>query len=91
MNLNEYSEDLKREEQAILDELICRMNGVLERLELKMKNYVYEANNADISINPDAYLAKILAKRGMKDTAENRKKILQSRDELYHTRECSCY
>ena len=51
-----------------------------------MRNYVAEAKNADISINPDLYLSQILAQQGMKDTAENRKKLLQARDELYHTR-----
>ncbi len=86
MNFNDNPEELKKEEQAVLDELIRRMNRVLEKLERRMKNYVYEAKNADISINPDAYLAKVLAQNGMADTKENRKKLLQARDELYHTR-----
>ena len=86
MNFNDNPEKLKKEEQVVLDELIQRMNEVLEKLETRMKNYVYEAKNADISINPDVYLGRILAKKGIADTKENRKKLLQARDELYHTR-----
>lgn len=86
MNFNDNPEALKREEQAILNDLISRMNRVLRSLDNRMRNYVAEAKNADISINPDLYLSQILAQQGMKDTAENRKKILQARDELYHTR-----
>lgn len=86
MNFNDNPEELKREEQAVLDDLISRMDHVLKSLDNRMKNYVAEARNADISINPDLYLSQILAQQGMKDTAENRKKLLQARDELYHTR-----
>ena len=86
MNFNDYPEELKREEQAILEELISQMDHVLKSLDNRMKNYVAEAKNADISINPDLYLPQILAQQGIKDTAENRKKFLQARDELYHTR-----
>ena len=62
------------------------MDRVLQSLDNRMRNYVAEAKNADISVNPDLYLSQILAQQGMKDTAENRKKLLQARDELYHTR-----
>ena len=86
MNFNDNPEELKREEQEILDELIARMDHVLKSLDNRMRNYVAEAKNADISVNPDLYLSQILAQQGMKDTAENRKKLLQARDELYHTR-----
>lgn len=86
MNFNDYPEDLKREEQAILEELITQMDHVLESLDNRMRQYVAEAKNADISVNPDLYLSQILAQHGIKDTAENRKKLLQARDELYHTR-----
>lgn len=86
MNFNDNPEELKREEQEILNDLISRMDRVLRSLDNRMRNYVAEAKNADISINPDLYLSQILAQQGMKDTAENRKKILQARDELYHTR-----
>lgn len=86
MNFNDNPEELKREEQEILDALISRMDRVLQSLDNRMRNYVAEARNADISINPDLYLSQILAQQGMKDTAENRKKLLQARDELYHTR-----
>lgn len=86
MNFNDNPEKLKREEQEILDALISRMDRVLQSLDNRMRNYVAEAKNADISVNPDLYLSQILAQQGMKDTAENRKKLLQARDELYHTR-----
>lgn len=86
MNFNDNPDELKKEEQAVLNNLISRMDQVLKSLDHRMKNYVAEAKNADIAVNPDLYLAQILARQGMKDTAENRKKILQARDELYHTR-----
>ncbi|MBQ6089650.1 MAG: hypothetical protein IJL07_00045 [Lachnospiraceae bacterium] len=86
MNFNDNPEALKREEQKILDELISRMDNVVKSLDKRMRSYVAEAKNADISINPDLYLSQLLAQQGLKDTAENRKKILQARDELYHTR-----
>ncbi len=86
MNFNDNPEELKREEQAVLDALISEMDHVLYSLDAKMQEYVAEAKNADISINPDLYLERLLAQRGMRDTSENRKKFLQARDELYHTR-----
>lgn len=86
MNFNDNPEELKKEEQAVLDNLISRMDQVIKSLDARMRSYVAEARNADISINPDLYLSQILAQQGMKDTAENRKKVLQARDELYHTR-----
>lgn len=86
MNLNDNPERLVREEQRSLDKLISRMEGILSCLDDRMREYVREARNTDISINPDAYLSIILAQKGLDDTKENRKKILQARDELYHTR-----
>lgn len=86
MNFNDNPEELKKEEQAVLDELIQRMNMVIEKLECKMKNYIYEAKNADISINPDEYLSRVEAQKGIADTKKDRKKLLQARDELYDTR-----
>lgn len=86
MNFNDDPERLKQEEQEALNNLIFRMNQVLNELDKQMRNYVREAQNADISINPDLYLAKLLAQKGKKDTVENRKKFLQARDEMYHTR-----
>ncbi|SEA17739.1 hypothetical protein SAMN05216349_10634 [Oribacterium sp. KHPX15] len=86
MNLNDHLEDFNKEEQKVLDALISKMNNVLKDLDDRMKKYVAEAKNADISVNPDEYLAKLLAQNGKKDTEENRKKFLQARDELYHTR-----
>lgn len=86
MNFNDNPEELKREEQAVLDNLIGRMDNVLCSLDAKMQEYVAEARDANISINPDLYLSQILAQKGIRDTSENRKKLLQARDELYHTR-----
>lgn len=86
MNFNDNPEKLEQEEQAALNKLITQMNQILKSLDQRMKNYVFEARNADISINPDAYLGRLLAQQGKKNTVENRKKLLQSRDELYHTR-----
>lgn len=86
MNFNDNPEELKQEEQVVLNNLIAKMDRVLKRLDDRMQRYVSEAKNADISVNPDAYLARLLAQQGKKNTAENRKRLLQSRDELYHTR-----
>ncbi|WP_352397620.1 hypothetical protein [[Clostridium] aminophilum] len=86
MNLNEYPEELKNEEQFALDKLIAKMDRVLNSLDHRMKEYVREAKNADISLNPDLYLSQLMAQKGIKDTAEYREKLLQSRDELYRSR-----
>lgn len=86
MNINEHAEELKKEEQQVLDILITKMDKVIKNLDQRMQSYVEEARNTDISINPDSYLAKVLAQQGLKDTHENRKNFLQARDELYHTR-----
>lgn len=86
MNINEHAEELKKEEQKVLDILITKMDKVIRNLDQRMQGYVEEARNTDISINPDSYLAKVLAQQGLKDTHENRKNFLQARDELYHTR-----
>lgn len=86
MNFNDNPEKLKKEEQEVLNNLILRMDQVLNSLDQRMANYVAEAKNSDIGLNPDVYLAKVLAQQGMQDTEENRNKILQARDELYHTR-----
>lgn len=92
MNINSEPDRLKEEEQSILNELIAEMDKVINSLDKKMQTYVDEAKNIDIALNPDSYLSRILNVNGLKDTEENRKKILQARDELYHTRlllECS--
>ena len=86
MNLNNEPERLKEEEQLALNKLIAEMDEVINVLDEHMKTYVEEAKNIDISINPDTYLARLLNVKGLKNTKENRKKILQARDELYHTR-----
>ena len=86
LNFNDNPEELKQEEQVVLNNLIANMDRVFKRLDDRMQRYVSEAKNADISVNPDAYLARLLAQQGKKNTAENRKRLLQSRDELYHTR-----
>ena len=86
MNLNENPDRLTEEEQKILSKLISRMDRVVEDLDKKMKQFIAEAKDASISINPDQYLAKLLAQEGIANTEKNRKKVLQARDELYHTR-----
>lgn len=86
MNINSEPDRLRDEEQSILNDLITEMDKVINSLDKKMQIYVDEAKNIDISLNPDLYLARILNVNGMKDTEENRKKLLQARDELYHTR-----
>ncbi len=86
MNLNDYPEELKVEEQKSLDKLITKMDKVIVSLDDNMKQYVQEAKNADISVNPDLYLSKIMAQQGIKNTNENRKKFLRARDELYTAR-----
>ena len=86
MNINNQPDELKKEEQKILDKLIARMDRNIEKLDNQMQSFVYEAKNANISVNPDAYLTLVLAQQGLKDTKENRAKVIQARDELYHTR-----
>lgn len=86
MNFNDNPEELKREEQAVLDALIDKMDHVLDSLDAKMQEYVAEAKDANISINPDLYLSRLMAQNGIKNTNENRNRFLQARDELYHTR-----
>ena len=86
MNINEYPEELKNEEQSVLNALIDRMDSVIDSLDNNMKQFVEEAKNADISLNPDMYLSKLMAEKGKRDTDENRKKMLKARDELYRTR-----
>lgn len=86
MNINEHVDELKKEEQRVLDELIDRMDKVIEKLDYQMQEYIEEARNIDISLNPDAYLSRLLVQQGLNDTKENRKKVLQARDELYGRR-----
>ena len=86
MNINDSPDRLVREEQAVLDALIGKMDHVLFGLDKRMQEYVAEAKNANISINPDQYLSQLLAQKGIRNTAENKKKLLHARDELYHTR-----
>ena len=86
MNLNDNPKKLKEEEQRVLDNLIARMDKKISKLDEKMKHYVDEAQNEDISLNPDAYCKRVLAQKGIRDTKENRKRLFQSRDELYNTR-----
>ena len=86
LNINKDPEKLKAEEQHILDKLILRMENMLDELDDRMRDYVNEAKNIDITLNPDAYLAFLLARKGVQDTTENRKRLLQAREEMYHTR-----
>ena len=86
MNLNQNPEELKKEEQVVLDDVISRMDKMLLSLDKRMREYVIEAKNNNISLNPDAYLGYLLARKGIADTRENRKRLLEAREELYHTR-----
>lgn len=43
MNFNDNPEELKKEEQTVLDKLISEMNSVVDSLDERMKNYVSEA------------------------------------------------
>ena len=76
MIFNDNPERLRSEEQKVLDSLISKMDRVLQSLDRRIREYVAEAKNADISINPDLYLTQVLAQNGIKDTAENRKKLV---------------
>jgi DNA helicase IV len=86
MNLNDYPEDLKQEEQKQLDILIKNMNRFISRLDDRMQEYVKEANDARNVGNTDAYASIVLARRKMLDTKENRRQIIEARDELYRMR-----
>lgn len=86
INFNDYPEELKTEEQKVLNCLISKMDQVLDNLDQKMQIYVKEARDAKISDNPDLYLSVLLTQKGIEDTEENRIKFFQARDELYHTR-----
>ena len=86
MDVNEYPEVLEEEEQKVLNDLISKMDRVINSLDQQMRQYVREAHDADISLNPDMHLSHLLAQKGIKDTKENRKKFLQARDELYEHR-----
>ena len=86
MNINDYPEELKTEEQSVLNSLISKMDQVIDRLDQEAKDYVAEAKNAIISLNPDEYISLLLARKGLKDTEENRRRMLEARSELYKHR-----
>jgi len=86
MNINDDPEALKAEEQSVLNSLISRMDQVIGRLDQEARNFVAEAKNAIISQNPDEYISLLLARKGIKDNAESRKRLFQARDELYQYR-----
>lgn len=79
MNINDYPEELKTEEQSVLNSLISKMDQVIDRLDQEAKDYVAEAKNAIISLNPDEYISLLLARKGLKDTEENRRRMLEAR------------
>lgn len=47
MNINEHAEELKKEEQKVLDILITKMDKVIRNLDQRMQGYVEEARNTD--------------------------------------------
>ena len=53
MNFNDYSDELKAEEQAVLDDLISRMDLVIDGLDRETQQYIREAKKAIDSQNPD--------------------------------------
>ena len=86
MNFNDYSDELKAEEQAVLDDLISRMDLVIDGLDRETQQYIREAKKAIDSQNPDEYVDLLLAKRGIEKTAEKKRGMHQGRDELYDHR-----
>lgn len=86
MNFNDYSDELKAEEQAVLDDLISRMDLVIDGLDRETQQYIREAKKAIDSQNPDEYVDLLLAKRGIEKTAEKKRGMYQGRDELYDHR-----
>ena len=45
LNFNDNPEELKQEEQVVLNNLIAKMDRVLKRLDDRMQRYVSEAKN----------------------------------------------
>ena len=86
MNINDFGTKLKEEEERILKELIDTMDEIENKLDRQAKEYLKEAKDISIDINPDAYLSRLVALNRMRDTEENRKRILDARDELYQHR-----
>lgn len=43
MNINEHAEELKKDEQQVLDILITKMDKVIKNLDQRMQSYVEEA------------------------------------------------
>ena len=86
MNINDFGSELKKEEERILKELIDTMDEIESKLDRQAKEYLREAKDISIDINPDAYLSRLVALNRMKDTEENRKRVLDARDELYQHR-----
>lgn len=86
MEKKENDRGLVLEEQKILDNLVDRMDRVIDDLGDKARKYVEEAKAARSAGIHDNYYAFLLAKNGLKDTEANRKKLMQARDELYDQR-----
>lgn len=86
MNFNDYSEELKAEEQTVLDTLISRMDLVIDGLDRETQQYIREAKKAIESQNPDEYVDLLLAKRGIEKTTKTKRGIYRVRDELYDHR-----
>lgn len=86
MEKNIEKDRLIEEEQQILDSVVDRMDHVLDKLDQKAKKYVEEGKAIREAGSYDNYFALLLANQGLEDTKENRRKLLQARDELYDTR-----
>ena len=86
MNINDNPERLIQEEQIALDSLVKRMDKVIDKLDKDAKKFVQAAKNADISVNPDNYGAKIQAQSRLKETKSTQNSIICGKDELYSAR-----
>lgn len=86
MNINDYPDDLRIEEQTVLNKLISKMNKVIDRLDQETKDYIARVNKAILSHDPDERISLTLAHKGFKDTEKNKKPLVEARDELYQYR-----
>ncbi len=86
MNVNDNPEKLMQEEQIALNNLVVKLDSIIHKLDTKIQQYVNEAKSADISVNADLYLKKLLAEQGKRDSINNRNAVRNIKDELYERR-----
>lgn len=85
MSINNDLEKLKIEEQKVLDDIVDKIDKEIGRID-KDKNEIINDNGVDISVNPDEYTAKIIARKKLKGASKELNDLYDSRDELYNTR-----